>query len=349
MTRIDEWQENPVLSFEKFIASDEYMASTRRRAEQGGAGYTLGVSSQRIYINMFGKFIRWIGMNGLSLMTVSENDISLFLEKGHAANSKQQKYMASSIRVRYLRLLERVFSHLEVAPNPAEQAMMHIDPSQSGHDKPKVVLTERQFEQFVAALPDVPIFDASKTDRSANWKTRRDNAMLMMMLAGGLTVSEVIELETKAVGSINRNGEMPVGVKASGLSKEHNTFIKAYALPTIMAWIHERTVRQIPGQYLFPPTLLGMTKTGGKLLNKSTVYRHARVVFELAQIPIQRQGGRTLRNTFAIRELENGKTLEDLQYEMGHRTLKATYSYLPRENSITSFRRSAEYKEKRGR
>lgn len=43
---------------------------------------------------------------------------------------------------------------------------------------------------------------------------------------------------------------------------------------------------------------------------------------------VDHQGGRTLRNTFAVRELALGTTVEKLYDLMGHRDIKTTETFI---------------------
>jgi hypothetical protein len=48
-----------------------------------------------------------------------------------------------------------------------------------------------------------------------------------------------------------------------------------------------------------------------------TVYRQVKATFERAGINVDRHGGRTLRNTFAVEELRDGGTKTDLKKYLG--------------------------------
>lgn len=64
------------------------------------------------------------------------------------------------------------------------------------------------------------------------------------------------------------------------------------------------------------------------MLHKATVYRHVKATLERAGIDVERMGGRTLRNSFAVRELENGAPVELVKQYMGHHELRSTEKYL---------------------
>jgi integrase/recombinase XerD len=88
-----------------------------------------------------------------------------------------------------------------------------------------------------------------------------------------------------------------------------------------VAWLRERRALRIPGELLFPATL-----NGGRL-NKATVYSQVKATFARAGIEVSRQGGRTLRNSFAVRELKAGESIELVGEFMGHRRRRSTEHY----------------------
>jgi integrase/recombinase XerD len=96
---------------------------------------------------------------------------------------------------------------------------------------------------------------------------------------------------------------VPVSISpasAGGTVRPHQTQLPPFAVPEVLAWLRERRAIRIPGELLFPATL-----DGGRL-NKATVYRQVKATFARAGIKPSHQGGRTLRNSFAARELKAG-------------------------------------------
>jgi site-specific recombinase XerD len=54
-----------------------------------------------------------------------------------------------------------------------------------------------------------------------------------------------------------------------------------------------------------------------------------KATFARAGIEVSRQGGRTLRNSFAARELKAGGAIELVGEFMGHRRRRSTEHYIP--------------------
>lgn len=296
---------------------------------------------------MFRKFLKWMETRDppLTLRTVTAYELRKFLDYQQDTHKKK---MTSLIRLRYLRLLERVYTRLELLAdnnpdqvrNPAREVAKEIETAAKGRDKAKVYLSDAQQELFMEKLPKSKPFDPKEND--ASWKKRRDRAMLATMLGAGLKVSEVIKLKTRDVGSLEVDGSLTIDVSESesGLTQAHRTTVRPFAVPAILEWIEERKVRNIPHGYLFPPSLTGsgaISSNAGiplklrienaKMLDKATVYRKAQAVFKAAGIEIDRKGGRTLRNTFAVSGLAEGKSLSEVKEQLGHRSIESTQKY----------------------
>jgi site-specific recombinase XerD len=195
------WRANPLEAFRAFVQSTDFLTLSRHRPYEIGADGSKVVrplrgSSANVYIQMFGTFTRWLAAQDLGIYEVTSAHIREFLDATHLVNGKPAKKLNSSIRVRYLRLFERVFAHLDVEPNPAQHAAFIAYKEQAtGKDRPKVILTEAQQIEFLRALPAVE--PASPENMlNASWKRRRDRAMLAMMIGAGLKVSEVIGIRT---------------------------------------------------------------------------------------------------------------------------------------------------------
>lgn len=181
-----------------------------------------------------------------------------------------------------------------------------------------VVMDTSQQQAFMDALPVA-------NDTSAGWKRRRDRAMQALMLGAGLTVAEAMHARTRDVGAMDGNGSLPVTVhpeSSHSTTREHQTLLRPFAVGEVMQWVEERNKLDIPGQLLFPASL-----ATGKPLDKATVYRQVKKTFARARLEMPRQGGRTLRNTFAVRELEH-ESVELVGELLGLERRRSTEYYL---------------------
>ena len=320
------WRSDPMEAFTAFVKSQAYVALSRKApvdVEGGGLSLTLRDSSVKVYVAMFGAFLTWLTTNHLSLMTASHKDIQTFLERGRVVNGVHEPVLKSEIRIKYVRMLERVFTHLNICPNPAKHTAFQLYSAKAGgRDKAKMFLSEGEQHAFMAALPEVAPFDVLINDGN-EWRGRRDRAILAMLLGAGLKVSEAIHLKLSKVSEKDSDGSIVISVLSRGTARMHHTKLRPFAVPALVLWMEERRHLHIPGDIVFPGNLQG------ECLDPSTVYLLAKATFERAGIHVERKGPRTLRNSFAVRELEaNGGSVELVGEFLGLHKRKSTEKYL---------------------
>jgi len=276
---------------------------------------------------MWGRFVRWLRAEGIDLFNVTAAALQEFLEQKDQTREGEDKRVlrGATIRRQYLTLFERVFTHLHIDPNPATHVCFEVSRNRAtlvGRNEDKISLTPDQQDAFMRALPD-----CAKTDDSskADWRIRRDRAMLSIMLGAGLKVSEAIGLYTENVDLTEGLGGLLINISpasAGGTVKEHQTLLRPFAVPVVREWIAERKNLDVPGKLLFPAT------SKGTRMDKSTVYLHVKACFERAGIDLKRKGGRTLRNAFAITMLKSGSSVETVTESLGHRQERAIEPYV---------------------
>ncbi len=84
----------------------------------------------------------WIrAAHNVAFLAVTSDHLRLFLDQ-RQDDDRGKKKLNSTIRVRYLRLLERVFAHLDMDPNPARHAAFDVyKQAAGGNDVAKVILS----------------------------------------------------------------------------------------------------------------------------------------------------------------------------------------------------------------
>jgi integrase/recombinase XerD len=332
------WNNDPLGQFKLFLRSPAFPATSLRLADRV-AVKPMSDESAVIYTLMFGKFARWMHARHKTLATVDHLDLRAFIDSGDDGKPD----LNSKIALRYLRLLERCYTHLCVAENPARQAMFEASRERVAKDKEMIVLSDAQLTQFINAMPALPSALArhqpgtpSRVPAGANsgvtssalssgWKRRRDRAMQLTMLCAGLRVSEVIGMLIEELGAQpDLDGALQLSITPEQKHKtsyEHATLLNQMAVPDVLAWLRERIASNIPGKLLFPANL------AGERLDKATVYRQVKATFVRAGISITRSGGRTLRNTFAVQELKNGASDDELTEHLGLALESSTKTY----------------------
>ncbi len=303
------WDASPVQAFSDLVATEAF-AETSRRASADGTLKMLSSQSAMIYKFMFNNVAGWIQEQGLAFSTASQADLLRFI--GRLENGKP--VLNSKIAYRYLRLLERCYEHLGVAPNPATEAILHIDRAHIKKDEAGRSLSDEQLQRFLNALPADPPRRRKGTP-FAGWKRRRDRAMQVVIAMAGLRVSEAVGLLVSEIGrQAALDGSIELTITPSekhDTSHEHTVTLPREGVDELRPWLEEREAMAIPGQFVFPANV------AGERLTRKTVYVQMRATFERAGLDLERSGGRTLRNTFAKRQLDAGAKPEELKDVLG--------------------------------
>lgn len=310
------WDPNPMVAFGDFIRTDEFLRTGRRTETQAENPSQISTDTERVYLAMFGKFVRWHAgsrrLNKKPFSTLSANDLVEFID---SLNDE----VDSGVGNRYLRLLERCYQHLGLFPNPAALASILIrNEGKRKSDALTFVLNEEQFKRFIAALPEHNVKEY-RPSRTTGWKRRRDRAMQLMMLCAGVKVAEAVGM---LVSEIPRqpqtDGTLRIRISSEGKHETihpHWTALRKEAIADVIKWLDERLAMGDAG--LLKGPLLFPSNAEGEPLSKASVYRQTANTFKRAGINGTRVGGRTLRNTYAVQDIKNGVASADLADKMG--------------------------------
>jgi integrase/recombinase XerD len=235
-------------------------------------------------------------MHDADVSLLTRNDITDFVDylskRGLATSSLIRK--ATTIRCLYIYLAKEGLIHVSLTGLYLPKGERHI---------PNVLSSEE-----VETLLDS--FDLQKPTEL------RDKAMMEVMYASGLRVSELLSLER---GNVNAE-QGYVKIRGKG-EKERIVPIGEYALDFLGAYL--KNVRAAnPGaksKFLF------LNKEGGPI---SRQYFWRRVKFYAARAGIETPiSPHTLRHSFATHLLENGANLKQVQEMLGHAKIETTQIY----------------------
>ncbi len=325
--QVADWRSQPLVAFAAFVRSAQFVELGMRRGPDlsGAAMAPIKASSANVYLRMFGAMVRWLNGRGKSVYDITPADLEQFLEQSSEQQGMVVKKLNSAIRIRYLRLIERVLVHLQVEPNPARHLCFAIyrqrQRGMAGRDAAKAVLSDVEQAAFMGALPA----ESAKATAQVQWKRQRDRAMQALMLGAGLKVSEVLALRIDQVGMRDATGSVPIALDAgaaNSVTRAHRTQLRPFAVTEVLAWVVTRKTEKSRSKLLFPST-----PESNLLLNPATVYRQVKATFGRAGIDPKRWGGRTLRNTFAVRELVETGSTELVGEFLGHRLQRSTLYY----------------------
>jgi integrase/recombinase XerD len=302
---ISDWDRAPVAAFEHFLRSAAFSQTAKRAAAP------LSDASAQVYSFMFGRFAKWLLGRGLKVSMVQPAHLLEFLD----SRDEHNRPLRSKIAYRYLRLLERCYEHLALPANPASLAISMMAATRPARDREMVALTPTQASTVVARKPEL-----------TSWKRQRDRAMQLVMLCAGLRVAEAIGLLTSEVAAgPEEDGTLRITITPVGkqpTSRSHETFLQAGAVEEVLEWLDRRRRLGIPGRLAFP------ADDEGRPLHKSTVYRQARSALRDSGVALAHAGGRSLRNGFAVAELDAGTPEEAMRKRLGLVRPMALESYL---------------------
>lgn len=126
------WLSQPQKAFDSFVQTPEFLELGRRLPAMDAVGEVdhprpMRKSTVNTYRAMFGNFLNWVDKHAQQIvfLEVTSDHIHGFLEDRQDDNKDKRK-LNSTIRIRYLRILERVFAHLKIDPNPARHAAFDV-------------------------------------------------------------------------------------------------------------------------------------------------------------------------------------------------------------------------------
>ena len=255
----------------------------------------LAANSLESYARDLAKLKAWADKNGLDLLTLTRQELREWLiDLGHTKLSENSKRrMISAMRGFYKFLL--IDGHL--TKNPSD----NLDSPQKGLYLPKF-LNQSEIETLLAQ-PDV------STETGL-----RDRAILELMYACGLRVSEAVTLTMKDVdldsgiltttGKGSKTRRVPVGSSAV-------EWLKTYL-------VVRRRKENVEIQNLFVTPL-------GKPLNRQIIYDFVREYAE--KCGLKGVSPHTLRHSFATHLIQNRADIRSVQQMLGHSDISTTQIY----------------------
>jgi integrase/recombinase XerD len=255
----------------------------------------LSANSLEAYERDLGKLKAWADKNGFVLLTLSRRDLREWLiDLGRTKLSENSKRrLVSSMRGFYKFLM--IDGHIKISP--AE----NLDAPQKGFYLPKF-LNQTEIEQLLTA-PDV------STETGL-----RDRAILELMYACGLRVSEAVNVQMKDIdldsgiltttGKGSKTRRVPVGSSAV-------EWVKTYL-------VARRKKSDIDVENLFVSTL-------GRPLNRQIIHKLVSDYADKCGLPDV--SPHTLRHSFATHLVQNSADIRSVQQMLGHADISTTQIY----------------------
>ena len=239
---------------------------------------------------------RWLAARGRMLRTARREDVSAF--HGSAAGAVRSMARRQSAFRRYYGFLVRDDPQFE-------DPTLLIERPRMPRGLPKA-LAEREIEGLLDA-PD-----------TATVLGLRDRAMLELMYASGLRVSELVELPLAGLNL--RQGVLRVAGKGG---KDRLVPVGEIALERIEAYLGEARPQLARGRQ---PVALFLSRRGEGMTRQMFWTLVKRYAIKVGITP-KRISPHVLRHSFATHLLNHGADLRALQMLLGHRALSTTQIY----------------------
>ena len=250
------------------------------------------------YMRDIRQFSEWLSREDVQILDVVQLNISDYLtylqEQGKSGATASRSL--ASLKNFYAYVVTAGF--LEESPVTAE---IHVE---RGEKKLPKILTGKEVELLLA--------QPSCTDA----KGFRDKAMLEVMYATGIRVSELIDLDMDDV-----NLELGF-IKCATAKRTRNIPLYRAALQALAVYINE--VR--PGMVADPEEKALFVNIGGSRMSRQGFWKILKHYQATANID-KEITPHTLRHSFAVHLLENGADLSSLQELMGHSDISSTQVY----------------------
>ena len=251
------------------------------------------------YLRDIRQFSEWLHRSvDTELVNANELNISDYLayQRDNGRSGATISRTLASIKNFYLYLVSTGF--LEASPIQTE---IHVD---RGEKKLPQILTGKEVELLLSQPACV---DA---------KGFRDKAMLEVMYATGIRVSELIDLNVDDV-----NLELGT-VKCSGAKKTRSIPVYPAALRALTIYIKEVRLSMVSD----PEEEALFVNVGGSRMSRQGFWKILK--FYQAKAGIEKDiTPHMLRHSFAVHLLENGADLGSLQELMGHSDISSTQVY----------------------
>lgn len=250
------------------------------------------------YLRDIRQFSAWIQQNeGTSVLDATQENIVCYLdflqEQGKSGATVSRTL--ASLKNFYHYAMES--GYLDASPITSE---LHVE---RGEKKLPQILTGREVELLL-------------TQPASDPKGLRDKAMLEIMYATGMRVSELIDLNVNDV-----NLELGI-VKCCNSKKDRSIPLYPAALKALGLYIREVRMGMVsdPGEQALFVNVAGarMSRQGFWKILK---HYQAKAGIDKEITP------HTLRHSFAVHLLENGADLGSLQELMGHSDISSTQMY----------------------
>lgn len=325
------WSEQGALAFADLLASDSFRRSNRSSVDLP-LGHRVKRETSVVYLSMFEKFSRCLRDRQKNVVSASKDDFIHFMDEVMGNSTAET-------RARYIRLLERVYIHLQLSGfidvNPITEWL--IDMRETGaNTRARRVHGPTLKPEKAEVLQDWMYIKGSKAIEDGDWKLARDLTIASICLGAGLRCTEIVRLQRKQIkywpgGRASERIEVDIPAWASvKTSRAHRTTVGRGGVDLMEKWFlarwkgfknsaTEKTIL-IPGDILFPSTANGKPLASGTLFVNLKEYAKKAVddnVLDEGSRWILETGAQGLRRAYALTTLQTGSDPDLLVERMG--------------------------------
>lgn len=249
------------------------------------------------YLRDVRQFAAWLDGTGIALPQVTQEDIKSY------ASYLTKKGKSDATVVRSVASLKSFYSYMLAVHNVPANPAKGFTPSKLERKLPQI-LTGKEVDLFLDQ-PDV-----------SDAKGCRDKAMLEVLYATGIRVSELIALDVHDVN-------LSVGfIRCTGKHKERAVPLYKTAIKALTTYINEVRPQLLDE---FQETAL-FVNMNGERMSRQGFWKIVKHYQEKAGIS-KDITPHTLRHSFAAHLLENGADLKSIQEMLGHADISSTQIY----------------------
>ena len=250
------------------------------------------------YMRDVHQFSAYLVITGpLEINAVSESDVEKYV-KWLKKNGKSVSTVSRSMAA-----LKCFYNYLIAGGNIHESPVIHIEIEKPVKKLPQI-LTSREVE-LLLAQPEY-----------TDMKGYRDRAMLELLYATGIRVTELISLD---IGDVNLSAEL---LRCRSRDKERLIPLYATAVKAIAEYVNN-----VRGQMLATPREPALfVNMNGERMSRQGFWKIIKYYQEKADIA-KAITPHTLRHSFAAHLLENGADLRSIQEMLGHADISSTQVY----------------------
>ena len=259
------------------------------RVEKGRADSTIAS-----YKRDLKKFLDWVIRNGLTMQTLGESDIILFLRHLQAVGYSESTITRTMVSVRSL------YTFMDVEGLRTGNPTKSIELPRVPKGLPKAI-SEQEVNELLAAIEgDDPV-------------ARRDRAILEILYGTGARITELVSL---SLSDIDRTENL-LKVLGKG-NKERMLPVGKYAKDAILRWL------EIRNENINSTDALFTNKYGKRISVRAMQQRIYKISIAQGMSPVSPH---MLRHSFATHILESSGDLRSIQEMLGHSSLSTTQIY----------------------